>query len=92
MRDGKIGQNDRYYNIRGGTGKIAGVRTALPMKKPARGELLHLLTERTGLAYILQAAAARARANPSRPAESRAGGFLRPAATCPHAGPRRKRK
>ncbi|CAG9188122.1 hypothetical protein BVIET440_10213 [Burkholderia vietnamiensis] len=49
MRDGKIGQNDRYYNIRGGTGKIAGVRTALQMKKPARGGLFHFLAERTGL-------------------------------------------
>ncbi|WP_207671176.1 hypothetical protein, partial [Burkholderia sp. USMB20] len=66
MRDGKIGQNVRYYNIRGGTGekqvRNARARSTMQMKKPARGGLLHFLAERTGLAYILQAAAARARA------------------------------
>ena len=34
----------------------------MQMKKPAQGGLFHFLAERTGLAYIPQAAAARARA------------------------------
>ncbi|WP_221622388.1 hypothetical protein, partial [Burkholderia sp. Bp9140] len=66
MRDGKIGQNVRYYNIRGGTGekqvRNERAQPAMQMKKSAQGGLLHFLAERTGLAYILQAAAARTRA------------------------------
>ena len=53
MRDGKIGQNVRYYNIRGGTGKkqVRNERAqpTTQMKKPARGGLFHFLAERTGL-------------------------------------------
>ncbi|RQT27358.1 hypothetical protein, partial [Burkholderia contaminans] len=40
------------------------------MKKPAQGGLLHFLAERTGLAYILQAADARARASLRVPPEA----------------------
>ncbi|WP_224056489.1 hypothetical protein, partial [Burkholderia vietnamiensis] len=40
------------------------------MKKPAQGGLLHFLAERTGLAYIPQAAVARARATLRVPPEA----------------------
>ncbi|WP_217481884.1 hypothetical protein, partial [Burkholderia lata] len=40
------------------------------MKKPAQGGLLHFLAERTGLAHILQAAVARARATLRVPPEA----------------------
>ncbi|MBU9135091.1 hypothetical protein KTD17_18995 [Burkholderia multivorans] len=48
----------------------SGLNGKRKMKKPAQGGLLHFLAERTGLAYILQAADARARASLRVPPEA----------------------
>ncbi|WP_216352113.1 hypothetical protein, partial [Burkholderia cenocepacia] len=56
------------------------------MKKPARGGLLHFLAERTGLAYIPQAAAALASAALRVPPEAAQAASSAPPSHCPQAG------